>query len=156
METIVNMLKGLVFWTFLISFSLGIYLGSQGTSYLSYNETQHIIFDKSAQYLKSPEYKYSYRDNIFYKLDRLLYPSEFKDVRHLEKAEKIESIKQEEKTYNDQLIREQLRNIRSEYSSMPENKIAELAKTLKISDNDFALGHTTRLEYVISYYQDGI
>ena len=114
METIGNILKGVVFWVFMIAFSLGVFFGQQINSIYAYTFFVDIAKTKSAEYIFSPELKFSYSGNIFYKIDRWLSPSDYADVRHLEVKDAKAQLINQEKEYQESLAKEAERKAKEE------------------------------------------
>jgi len=73
-----SFIKGFVFWVLVIVFCLGSFIGFQAGSYLSFSALND-------DFNISKEVKFSYRHNIFYKLNKWADKDSFNDVKYLEK-----------------------------------------------------------------------
>lgn len=82
MNTIINILTGIFFWAFILGGSLFGILGYQLGTYNSYDQSVY-----NATTFNTPEYKYSYHNNVFYIIHKFIAPNKFKDVKYLELKE---------------------------------------------------------------------
>jgi len=82
METIKNLLTGIFFWSFLLGASIFGVLGYQMGSYKTYSQCTH--HPKS---FNTPKFKYTFHNNVFYKLYQYADPKKFDDVKKYEKQE---------------------------------------------------------------------
>jgi len=82
MNTVFNILTGIFFWAFTIGAVIFGVLGYQVASFTTY---QRCVEHKST--FNTPQYKYSYHNNIWYILVKYADPSKFKDVDYLEKKD---------------------------------------------------------------------
>ena len=95
METITNIISGIIFWSFIIGSAIFGFLGYELGTYNTYDQCVHYKTTFS-----TPEYKYTFHNNVFYKVDKYLNPSKFDDVKYLEAADYKKDHATELKEYN--------------------------------------------------------
>jgi len=103
MDSFTDFIKSAIFWLFFTGMCSGLYIGFNAGSYLSLEKARD-----NALEITTPEYRYKYRNNIFYVLNRWLDPDKFKDVRtfeirdvQIESEKTIEALKNEKTVKND-------------------------------------------------------
>jgi len=91
----ISFITGVAFWLFTLGAIIFGTLMYQYASYATYYDcVRHI--DK----INTPEYKYTYKNNIFYIIYEYLNPDDFEDVKYLEQEDYIKTHKNELNRYN--------------------------------------------------------
>jgi len=80
MESIKNILTAMIFWSFTIGSLTFGYIGFEVGSFSTYEKC---VVHKDT--FATPEFKYSYHNNLFYIVSKYVDPKDFDDVKFLEK-----------------------------------------------------------------------
>jgi hypothetical protein len=95
MNTIINFISSLAVGSFLIG---AVIFGTLSYQFGTFSTYDQCVIDK--EHIQDPEYKYRYKNNIFYILYKYVKPEAFQDVKALEKKEFIEINKEYLEKYN--------------------------------------------------------